>query len=153
RGRQDGRREGVVLDTRVDRAAELQVLQEETRPVIERASPAHEAEATIAFEVGGEQRPLGGESMPDVDPIPLVGERSLVAAEPELESVVEAVVEITIQEVRSGIGVLERELVGDGPGQVAFKVEASPRVEDAAAGEFLIRVRIDTRVELLQRAD
>ena len=68
-------------------------------PVAERASPAHESEAAIAFEVGGEQRPLRREQVPDVDAVPLVGERGLIAAEPELESVAEAVVDVAVEQV------------------------------------------------------
>ena len=33
------------------------------------------------------------------------------------------------------------------------EVDAGPRVEDAAAGKLLIRVRIDPRVDLLHRTD
>ncbi len=77
------------------------------QPVAERASPAHESEAALTFEVGGEQRPLRREQVPDVDAVPLVGERGLIAAEPELESVAEAVVDVAVEQVEGIVALLE----------------------------------------------
>jgi len=45
--------------------------------------------------------------VPDVDAVPLVGERGLIAAEPELESVAEAVVDVAVEQVEGIVALLE----------------------------------------------
>jgi len=103
RGRQDSRRERIVFDTRVERAAEVKVPQDGAlpvvkrleveeghdvlvatrlsvpvpltiegadgifQPVVERASPAHEAETALAFESSWQKATAPGEQVPDVD--------------------------------------------------------------------------------------
>jgi hypothetical protein len=74
------------------------------QPVIKKAPPARKSEAAISPEVLCERRPLGRERLPDVYPVPLVVERSLGAAEPELESVADAIVEVAVEQIGRVVG-------------------------------------------------
>jgi hypothetical protein len=47
-----------------------------------------------------------------VDPAPLIGIRRLVAAELEIESVALLIVDVTLEQVESAVGFLERENAG-----------------------------------------
>jgi hypothetical protein len=62
--------------------------------------------------------------VPDVDAIPLVRERRLVAADAQLEPRVVVEVEVGIEQVDAVERVLERELVLDRLGEVALEVDA-----------------------------
>jgi len=78
-----------------------------------------------------------------VNSVPLICVGSLVAAEAELESVTETVIEVRIKKIEGGIRLLDRELVCEGLGDLPFEVDAGAWVKDTAAGIQLIPIRID----------
>jgi hypothetical protein len=91
--------------------------------------------------------------VPNVNAIELVSERRLVAADAQLEARVVVEIDVRVEQRDSVVEVLQRELILDGLGEVAFEVDAGPGVVEAAAGKPRSRMLIDHPVELGHPAD